>query len=394
MRPVFFIDGLRSPRGKGKKAGALHALKPAELLAQVMRPLANRVDLSDVEDVVIGCVQQVQGQGGNIAKIASLLAGWPTTCSGATINRFCASGLAAINGGVGEIAKGASLVAAGGVESLSQVPMFSDGGPWANDPEIAAKTEFIPIAMAADLMAYLHGIEKAELDHYALRSHHLSLARPYPTRFIAPIFGHDGALLLEREEGPRPGLTFDDLAKMPPAFAVAPEDDFSNRIRHHFPEILELPGRHTLASAPAFADAAGVLLLGDQRALDQSGQLAMGQWIASAQWAGPPIPMLSGLPEVVQKVLDRAHLNMEDIDCFEINESFAVTPLWFQQFTSVPMSKLNIYGGAIACGHPLGATGIILVLNLLEQLYQRGGGYGMAAIVAGAGVASAMIVKV
>jgi acetyl-CoA C-acetyltransferase len=383
LTDAFLFDAMRTPRGKARDTGGLHAVRPIELIAALMRALLerNRLEAAAIDDVVLGCVTQTGEQGANLARIAALFAGWDPRVPGMTVNRFCASGLDACRIAAGAVMTGsAALVAAGGVESMSRVPLFADAGPWFADPEVARATSYLHMGVAADLLATRAGIDRAALDAYAARSHQRAAAARDAGRFarsMVPIAG------LDRDELIRDGTTAEQLGRLPAAFAdLEPGRDLGPRDH-----------RHTIGTSPGVCDGASLLLVGSRARGEALGLEPRARIAASASVGGDPVVMLAGNVPATERVLAAAGLRPRDIDLFEVNESFAAVPLHFARSLDIDEARLNPNGGAIALGHPMGATGCLLLATLLDELDRIGGRWGIASICGGAGVATAILVE-
>ncbi len=377
MTDAFVFDAVRTPRGKAKDIGALHDQRPIDLAATVMRAVVDRtgIDAAHVDDVVLGCVTQVGDQGANLARIAAVYCGWDA--AGGTVNRFCASGLDACNQAAAAVMTGTvHLVVAGGVESMSRVPMFSDRGAWFADPEVAGATRFVHMGVAADLVATRAGLTRDELDAYAVESHHRAAAARDAGRFERSLVPVGDA---RRDELIRDGASIEAFGALPPAFADQRRPEGVGSIE----------SLHTVATSPGMADgAAAVLIGGAEVALPRRARI-----VAMATATVDPVIMLTGNVDACRRALGRAGLQARDIDVFEVNESFAAVPLAFARELDVDPARLNPNGGAIAMGHPLGATGAILLGSVVDELARTGGRYGVASICGGAGIATATIVE-
>lgn len=396
---AFLYEGVRTPRGLGKAKGALAGVPPIELLATCFRALRERAPAAPalVSDVLVGCVTQTGEQGANIAKIAALYGGFGEGCSGVTLNRFCASGLAALGDAATRVASGSEgLVLAGGVESMSRVPMSSDGGAWFQDEAVARATGFVHMGVAADAVATLAGLSRDDLDTYALASHERALRAERDGllgRRLVPVRAPGGETLLARDEGPRPGLTREKLAGFAPLFAEKEAALFDPVVLARHPSLGAVRHLHTAATSPAIADAAALVLVGNEATGSALGLRPLARIVAVANVGTDPVTMLTGNVAATERVLAKAGLTVADVTRFEINESFAAVPLHFAQTLGVPLDRLNTCGGALALGHPLGATGIVLALTLVDELVRTDGRYGVVGICAGAGIASAILIE-
>ncbi len=391
---AWILDAVRTPRGKGKPGGALHSVKPVALLKPLYQAIAerNHLDTSLVDDILLGCVTATGEQGANIAKISALYAGWSDHISGATVNRFCASGLDALHSASAKLATGmADLMVAGGVESLSRVPMFSDGGAWFQDKEVARATGFIHMGVSADLLATMEGIPREAIDAYAAESHRRAATARDAGRFARSLIpvSADGKVLLDRDENIRDDTTPAKLGVLPAAFA-----EMSDAVaRERYPGLGPVKHVHTVGSAPALADAASLLLLGTHASAQRIDCRPRARVLSFADVSVEPVLMLSGNIGATRKAVQKAGLSIGDIDLFEVNESFGAVVLQYRKALGLAADQINVNGGAIALGHPLGATGGILIATLLDELERRGLRYGVASICAGAGIAAATVIE-
>ncbi|MBT8493310.1 MAG: acetyl-CoA C-acyltransferase [Deltaproteobacteria bacterium] len=395
MKDAFIYDAIRSPRGKGKEGGALSSVKPVALMAQVMNALAERNDLDTaaVDDVILGCVTAVGDQGADIAKISALYAGWADTVSGATVNRFCASGIDAVHTAAMKVSTStAELVCAGGVESMSRVPIFGDKGAWFGDPEVAKRTGFVHMGVAADFVASSQGISRAELDAYAARSHQRAARAQSEGHFQSVVTIETDHGLASTDELIRPQTSEDNLAKLPALFegeAFEPSKQVF-AARHPGQSIDAL---HTVGTSPGIADGASLALIGSESAGKRHNLGPMARIVGMAVAGVDPVVMLRGNIDAARKALTHASLTAADIDVFEVNESFAAVPIDFARALDIDSGKLNPCGGAIALGHPLGATGGCLLSMAIDELHRAQGRYALISICGGAGVAAAVIIE-
>ena len=394
---AFVVDAIRTPRGRGTPGGALSGVPPVRLIADLIGALRERfaLDPPSIDDVVIGCAAPTLEQGSDVARMAAILAGLPSV-SGSVVSRFCASGLDAIAMAAAKVAsRNESCVIAGGVESLSRVPMFADRGPWFSDPAIAEATGFVHMAVAADLLATLEGISKEELDALALRSHRRAGRARDEGHFdgsLVPV--RDGAMvLLEADELIRTDLDEEALAARPGAFGDLVDEDALRRVRRRYPDVHEILALHQPRSSPGLADGASAVLVTNGEGARRLGREPRARVVSWAHAAVEPTLMLTGNVEATQKALSRAGLAIGDIDLFEVNESFAAVPIHFARALGVDHERLNVDGGAIAMGHPLGATGGILVATALDALERTDGRRAVVSICGGAGVATAMVLE-
>ncbi|WP_338848477.1 acetyl-CoA C-acetyltransferase [Massilia sp. W12] len=398
MNQALIYDVSRTPRGKGKKDGSLHTVKPVDLLAGLMREMRQRLQLNTalVDDAVIGCVTPVADQGACIAKTALLAADWDTQCAGVQINRFCASGLEAVNMAAQKVAAGwDQLVLAGGVESMSRVPMGYDGGAWAADPATSMQTGFVPQGIGADLIATLAGFSREELDRFALASQQKAAAARAAGRFksMKPVYDMNGALLLAEDEFIKADSSLEGLAKLKPAFEQLGGMGFDAVALAKYPHLEQIQHLHSAGNSSGIVDGAALCLIGNQAIGDMLGLRARARIVACAVTSTEPTIMLTGPAPATRKALAMAGLTVEQIDLFEVNEAFASVVLRFARELDVPLEKINVNGGAIALGHPLGATGCILIGTLLDELELRQARYGLATLCVGGGMGIATIIE-
>ncbi len=399
MTTALIYDAIRTPRGKGKKDGALYEVKPVELLAGALRALQQRhgFDSAEVDDVVMGCVSPVGEQGACIAKTAALKAGWDFRAAGVQVNRFCASGLEAVNLAAQKVASGwEDLVVAGGVESMSRVPIGSDGGAWAQDPQTNLATAFVPQGIGADLIATLEGFGRETVDAYALGSQRRAAAAQAEGRFdrsVVPVIDAIGVPILERDEFIKPRTTLEGLASLKPAFADLGDMGFDAVAIQRYPQVERIEHVHTAGNSSGIVDGAAAVLVGSERKGRELKLTPRARVVATALSGADPTIMLTGPMPAARKALAKAGLTIEQIDLFEVNEAFAAVPLRFMKELGVPPEKVNVNGGAIALGHPLGATGAMLLGTLLDELERRRLRYGMVTLCVGGGMGIATIVE-
>lgn len=399
MKDAYIFDAVRTPRGRGKTSGALYEVKPVSLLSTVLEVLAARSDLDTaaVDDVLIGCVTPIDDQGYNIAKAALLYADWPYSVGGMQINRYCASGLEAVNLAAMKIRSGwEELVVAGGVESMSRVPIGSDGGALLYDPELIAKTDFIPQGISADLIATISGFDRERLDQYALRSQELARQAKengYFKQAMVPILDKNGLSVLAEDEHPRPGTTLEGLAALSPAFAKLGEMGFDEMAMHKYPEVEQIHHLHTAGNSSGIVDGAALVLIGEKEKGAAMGLKARARILSVANIGVEPTIMLTGPAPAAQKALRTAGMKIADIDLWECNEAFASVALKFQQDMDIDPELLNVNGGAIAFGHPLGATGAMLLGTLLDELERRDLQTGLVTLCVGGGMGVATIIE-
>jgi acetyl-CoA C-acetyltransferase len=395
------FDAIRTPRGKGKVNGSLHATKPVDLVVGLMHEMLARnaeLDPGRVDDVVLGCVSPIADQGGNIAKAAALKAGLPDTVAAVQLNRFCASGLEAVNTAAMKIASGwEDLVLAGGVESMSRVPMGSDGGPMALDPETNYDTHFVPQGVSADLIATLEGFSREDVDTYAARSQARAFAAQDDGRFkssVIPVLDINDNTVLDNDEFIRPGTTVESLAQLKPSFQVMGEMGGFDAValqKYHWVE--RINHVHTPGNSSGIVDGASLLAIGNEEIGAAMGLKPRAKILATAVTGTDPTIMLIGPAPASRKALAKAGLTIDDIDLVEINEAFAAVVLRFVREMGVDMDKVNVNGGSIAMGHPLGATGGMIVGTLIDELERTGGRYGLATLCVGGGMGIATVIE-
>ncbi len=400
MKKVCLFDAVRTPRAKGKKDGSLHSVRPIELTAAVLKALQNRNNLETkyVDDVVLGCVTQVQEQGGCIAKSAALYAGFDESVSGVTLNRFCGSGLEAINRSACNIISGYfDLMIAGGVESMSRVPMGSDGGAWMIDPDVASKTSFVPQGISADLIATLAGYSRIELDKFALRSHCNAADAVEDERFknsIIPIYDENCQLILDKDEMIRSETSLDKLGSLKPAFLeMGTKYGFDSVALQKYPNLEKINHFHHAGNSSAIVDGAAVVLMGSEEIGEKLNLKTRGYIKSMALTSTEPTIMLTGPAPASKMALEKAGLTIDDIDVIEINEAFASVVLRFIDEMGCDPEKVNPNGGAIAMGHPLGATGAMILGTCLDELERQKKKYGLVTLCIGGGMGIATIIE-
>ncbi len=400
MAEAFIYDHVRTPRGRGKADGSLHGTTPMRLAAQVLQALRDRngLDTALLDDVVFGCVAPVGEQGANIARVAALVAGYAETVPGQQLNRFCASGLEAINNAAAQVLSGQSVaVVAGGVESMSRVPMASDGGAWAADPAVAYQTYFVPQGIGADLIATLDGYTRTDVDTFAAESQRRAAQAWAEGRFdrsIVPVRDVLGRVVLDRDEHMRPDTTVQGLATLKPSFAqLGEQGGFDAVALMKYPQVEAIDHVHTAANSSGIVDGATAMLIGNRRYGARAGVKPRARIRAFTSIGSEPAIMLTGPALVTQKLLKRAGMSVGDIDLFEVNEAFASVVLRFMSATGVPHDKVNVNGGAIAMGHPLGATGAMITGTVLDELERRNLGTALITLCVGAGMGTATIIE-
>ncbi len=399
MPNAMIFDAVRTPRGKGKKDGSLHEVKPVELLAGLLTQLQQRLafDPAQLDDVVMGVVSPVGEQGSVIAKTAALKAGWDCRVAGMQINRFCASGLEAVNLAAQKVASGwEDMVVAGGVESMSRVPIGSDGGAWAQDPETNAATGFVPQGIGADLIATLAGWDREAVDRFALTSQQRAATAQAEGRFDRSVIAVQDAIgltVLKRDEFIKPRTTLDGLGALKPAFVDLGAMGFDAVALARYPQVERIRHVHTAGNSSGIVDGAAAVLIGSEAKGREMGLTPRGRVVATALSGADPTIMLTGPMPATRKVLAKAGLTIDDIDLFEVNEAFAAVPMRFMLELGVPHEKVNVNGGAIALGHPLGATGAMLVGTLLDELERRQLKRGLVTLCVGGGMGIATIIE-
>ncbi len=396
---AFIFDAVRTPRGKGKKDGALYEVKPVNLLAGILKALQERNDLdtAQVDDIVMGCVTAIGDQGADIAKTAALTADWNTQVAGVTLNRFCASGLEAVNIAAMKVRSGwEDLVVAGGVESMSRVLMGSDGGAWAFDPATNLHTGFIPQGISADLIATVEDFSREMLDAFALSSQQKATQARAEGRFkgsIIPVRDQNGLTLLAEDEFIRPETTLAVLGQLKPSFQMMGDMGFDVVPREKYPYVESIRHVHTPGNSSGIVDGAAAILIGSADKGQTLGLKPRARFVATAVTSTDPTIMLTGPAPASLKALNKAGMTPQDIDLYEVNEAFAAVVLKFQKDLNIPANKINVNGGAIAMGHPLGATGAMILNTLLDELERQQLRYGLATLCVGGGMGIATIIE-
>jgi acetyl-CoA C-acetyltransferase len=395
------FDAIRTPRGKGKVNGSLHSTKPVDLVVGLMHEMLARnakLDPNRVDDVVLGCVSPVGDQGMDIAKTAAIKAGLPDTVAGVQLNRFCASGLEAVNVAAQKVASGwEDLVFAGGVESMSRVPMGSDGGPMATDPQTAYDTYFVPQGVSADLIATIEEFSREDVDAYAARSQEKAAAAQAAGKFsdqVIPVQDINGHTLLDHDEFIRPGTTVETLGGLKPSFAAIGDMGGFDAValqRYHWVE--KINHVHTPGNSSGIVDGASLLAIGNEQTGAELGMTPKARILATALSGADPTIMLTGPAPASKKALAKAGITVDQLDLVEINEAFAAVVLRFVRDMGLDMEKVNVNGGAIAMGHPLGATGGMILGTLIDELHRTGGKYGLATLCVGGGMGIATVVE-
>ncbi|ETB29567.1 acetyl-CoA C-acetyltransferase [Mycobacterium avium] len=401
MTEAYIYEAIRTPRGKGRASGALHSVKPISLVVGLIDELRSRfpdLDEDRISDVVLGVVTPVGDQGMDIARTAVTVAGLPDTVGGVQLNRFCGSGLDAVNVAAKAVRSGFDeLVIAGGVESMSRVEMGSDRGAMAYDAATAYDNYFIPQGVAADLLATIEGYTREDVDAYAVRSQRRAAeawSGGYFAKSVVPVRDINGLTILDHDEHMRPDSTVEDLAKLAPAFAGIGEFGGFDAVamqRYHWVEAINHV--HTGGNSSGIVDGASLVLVGSEQAGAASGLTPRARIVSAATSGADPVLMFGGPIPAVRKALDLAGLTIDDIDLFEMNEAFAAIAIKIQQYFGIPDQKYNVNGGAIAMGHPLGATGAMLLGTVLDELERRGGRYGLITLCVAGGMGVATIIE-
>jgi len=399
MAEAMVFDAIRTPRGRGKSSGSLYEVKPISLLTGVLKELQERhkLDTSQVDDVVMGCVTPVGEQGSCIAKTAALAAGWDYKASGVQLNRFCASGLEAVNMAAQKVRSGwEDLVVAGGVESMSRVPLGTDRGAWACDPETAFDTAFIPQGISADLIATLEDFSREDVDSYALRSQKRAAAAREAGRFkssVVPVEDGLGDVILDHDEFIRPQTTMEGLAALKTSFDKMGEMGYDAVAIQRYPQVERIRHVHTPGNSSGIVDGAAAVLIGTEKKGKELGLTPRARIVSVALSGADPTIMLTGPMPAARKALAKAGMKIERIDLFEVNEAFAVVPMKFMKEMHVDAEIVNVNGGAIAMGHPLGATGAMILGTLIDELERRKLRFGLATLCVGGGMGIATIVE-
>ncbi len=398
---AFVYDAIRTPRGRGKKNGSLHEAKPVTLLTGLIHEIQHRnpsLDPARIEDVLIGVVSPVGDQGAVIARTAAVAAGLVNSGPGVQLNRFCASGLEAVNMAAQKVRSGwEELLLAGGVESMSRVPMGSDGGAWAMDPQTSYQTSFVPQGISADLIATIEGFSRDDVDVFAADSQTKAAkaqADGVFTRSLIPVRDSNGIALLERDEFPRAGTTPESLGKLPPSFdAVGATGGFDAVAQQKYHWVERINHVHTAGNSSGIVDGAALMLIGSEQAGAELGLTPRARIVSTGVVAEEPTIMLTGPAPAARKALAKAGLTADQIDLYEVNEAFAAVVLKFIRDMDVPSEKVNVNGGAISFGHPLGATGAMILGTVIDELERRDQRYGLATLCVGGGMGVATVVE-
>ncbi|SMC62637.1 MULTISPECIES: acetyl-CoA C-acetyltransferase [Janibacter] len=398
---AIIYDAVRTPRGKGKSSGSLHEVKPIDLTVGLLQAIRERnpgLDAAQVDDLVMGIVSPVGDQGAVLPRIAALKAGYPEPVAGVQLNRFCGSGLEAVNQVAARVRSGfEDLLIAGGVESMSRVPMGSDGGAWAMDPRTALETDFVPQGISADLIATIEGYDRAEVDRFAAQSHARAAAAwegGYFDKSVIPVKDASGITILDRDETIRPGTTAESLGGLRPSFAAMGEQGgFDFVATEKYPHVDAINHVHHAGNSSGIVDGAALLLVGNERVGQEMGLTPRARIVSTAVIGSEPTIMLTGPAPSCRKALDRVGMKASDIDLVEINEAFAAVALKLMRDMGWSEEQTNVNGGAIAMGHPLGATGAMILGTLVDELERRDLERGIATLCIGGGMGVATIVE-
>ena len=401
MTEAFIYEAIRTPRGRGKSNGSLHGVKPVSLVTGLIDEMRTRhpdLDTDQVDDLILGCLTPLGDQGANIAKTAAIAAGLPDTVAGMQINRYCSSGLEAINIAAAKVRSGwDQMLFAGGVESMSRVPMGSDGGPWAMDPETAYNTYFVPQGISADLIATIEGFSRDDVDAYATRSQERAAAAWSSGRFaksVVPVKDINGVTILDHDEFMRPDTTVESLSKLNPSFAAMGDMGGFDAValqKYHWVERIDHV--HTPGNSSGIVDGAALTLVGSEAAGKAAGLTPRARVVATAVTGADPTIMLTGPTPATHKVLAAAGLKPSDIDVWELNEAFASVVMKWMKDLNLDIEQVNVNGGAIAMGHPIGATGAMITGTVMDELERSGGRYGLVTLCIGGGMGIATIIE-
>jgi acetyl-CoA C-acetyltransferase len=400
MTEAYIYDHVRSPRGRGKVGGSLSAITPLNLSTQILTALRDRNDLDTalVDDVILGCTSPLGEQGANVARVAAINAKYAQSVPGKQINRFCASGLEAVNSAASQIMAGQSDVAiGGGVECMSRVPMGSDGGAMAMDPQVAYNSYFVPQGIGADLIATLHGFSREDVDAYAVASQHRAAQaweNGYFSRSVVPIRDHVGEIALDHDETIRADASMESLGSLNPAFAMMGDQaGFDDVAIQRYPEVEAINHIHTAGNSSGIVDGSAAVLVGNAEAGEKMGLKPRARIRAFSSIGSEPTIMLTGPTPASEKALKRAGMNASDIDLWELNEAFASVVLLYMKQMDIPHDQINVNGGAIAMGHPLGATGAIVLGTVLDEIERRDLSTALVTLCVGAGMGTATIIE-
>ncbi len=399
MAEAYIYDAVRTPRGKGKKDGSLHEITGLSLATQVLEALRDRNDLdtSKVDDVILGCVTPVGELGADIARTAVLSAGWAQTTAGVQVNRFCASGLEAVNMAAAKVKAGeADFAVGGGIEAMSRVPMGSDGGAWPVDPSSAFPTYFVPQGVSADMIATKYGFSRDDVDAYSMESHKRAAAAWADGRFsksVIPVRNQLGLVQLDRDETIRPNTDMQTLGALNPSFAMMGEMAFDSVINQRYPEVERVNHVHTPGNSSGIVDGSAGVLIGTLEAGQALGLKPRARIVGAASIGSEPSIMLTGPEFVTKKLLAKLGMTTADIDVWELNEAFAAVVLRYMQALDIPHDKMNVNGGGISMGHPLGATGAMITGIALDELERSNKSTALITLCIGGGMGTATVIE-
>jgi acetyl-CoA C-acetyltransferase len=399
MTEAYIYDHVRTPRGKGRPDGGLHSVSPVDLLAQVLISLRDRngLDTALVEDVIAGCGSPIGEQGSAIGRSAVLAADYAVTTPGQQIHRFCSSGLEAVNLAAAKVTSGqCDLVIGCGVESMSRIALGSSGGAWSSDPSLAYKIHYVPQGISADLIATLHGFSRADADAYAVESQRRATAawdNGYFTKSVIPVLDSIGVPVLERDQAIRSATTMETLAKLPAAFTGLGEMGFDRQAMLKFPQVERIEHIHTAGNSSGIVDGAGGAIIASAEMGDRLGLKPRARIRACASVGTDPTLMLTGPTPSAQIALKKAGMAKSDVDLFELNEAFASVVLLYMEEMDIPHDRINVNGGAIAMGHPIGATGVMILGTVLDELERRDLSIALVNLCVGAGMGTATIIE-
>ena len=399
MADAYIFDAVRTPRGKGKKDGSLHEITGLSLASQVLEALRDRNDLdtSKVDDVILGCVTPIGELGADIARTAVLSAGWAQTTAGVQVNRFCASGLEAVNMATAKVKSGeADFAVGGGVEAMSRVPMSSDGGAWPIDPSSAFPAYFVPQGVSADMIASKYGFSRDDVDAYSMESHKRAAAAWADSRFsksVVPVKDQLGLVRLDRDETIRPNTDMQSLGGLNPSFAMMGEMAFDAVIGQRYPEVERMTHVHTPGNSSGIVDGAAGVLIGSLEAGKALGLKPRAKILGGASIGSEPSIMLTGPEYVTRKLLGKLGMEPGDIDLYELNEAFAAVVLRYMQALDIDHSKMNVNGGGISMGHPLGATGAMITGIALDELERSDKSTALITLCIGGGMGTATVIE-
>ena len=399
MTDAYIFDAVRTPRGKGKSSGALHEITALDLASQTLKAIRDRNDLdtSKVEDVVLGCVSPVGEQGGDIARIAVLNADYHDTVAGVQVDRFCASGLEACNMAAAKVMSGeAELTIGGGIESMSRVPMGAGGGAWPNDPQVAIKSYFAPQGVSADLIATKYGFSRDDVDAYAVESQKRAATAWEEGRFdksVITVRDQMGAIRLAKDEHMRPDASMQSLGGLNASFEGLGAMGFDSVAIQRYPEVEKINHVHHAGNSSGIVDGAAAVLIGSKEMGEELGLKPRARFKGMASIGSEPSIMLTGPTDVTQKLLKKLGMDVNDIDLYELNEAFAAVPMLMMQLLGIDHSKMNVNGGAIAMGHPLGATGAMILGTMVDELERSDKETALITLCVGAGMGTATVIE-